>query len=740
MHRHEGLQGGVYFLVNTLPQFEAFMEDALLQTTLAVDTETSGLDWVVDHACGIVIGWGVSNNFYFPVAHKCSQPCCEGQVTHEKQLSWDDVREPLKNLLGKPTTKVLWNAKFDQHMLLKEGIALGGIIHDGVILAHLLDENVSHELKDMAVELIDPKADQLEKSIKKWRVDESKRRRAIFQSLLKTKLSETLESVEVIQQARAHMDTWVFDPTDPKYSKAHNKEYLKHLKLFAKAKLGEELKESIYYKNKKSEISYDYIPIELIYPYACADVHYTWLLYKKFVMEVISHTDLKKIYVNEMVLSEALFEAETHGIKIDKQYLIDLCPQIDAEIAQNAKDIYKEVGREFNIDSDLQLLEIIGELGIKLTKLTKGSQEKSRNGDFENLQYSVDKEVLEQLATTYPFALKVQKYRQLQKNKGTYVDGILEKLDTNSFIHPIFNQNVNTGRMSSRSPNVNAIPGRDKTIRRAFIAPNDDYMLVFMDESQIELRLLAHHSQDPALLDAYPFGKPHKDVHSITCAEIVIGCTLDELMSWEHDKTGHIESAPDCQCRACLYEHFRNIAKRVNFGIGYQAGPGAIQRQVCTPYRYVELDDCKEYIARYFKKYRGVKDWISDVTRFMKRHGYLQNSFGRYRHLPNLKSAEKWERARAERQGCNFMIQGDAADIFKTAAVRIHEIFRKNKARSRIINFVHDEVQFYWHKEEMELLKPVKFAMEDFPQFRVPILAEVSYSTTNWAAKTKIKL
>jgi DNA polymerase-1 len=185
-----------------------------------------------------------------------------------------------------------------------------------------------------------------------------------------------------------------------------------------------------------------------------------------------------------------------------------------------------------------------------------------------------------------------------------------------------------------------------------------------------------------------------------------------------------------------MYDFLRNIAKRVNFGIIYGAGPGAIQRQVSTPERPVSEEQCSEYIQKYFHKYRGVQNWINLSHGFLKRHEYVQNAFGRYRRFPGLKQLQYWEQDRAARQAVNFLIQGSAADLFKTAATRVWDILDGKK--TRLVNFVHDELQFYWHKSELGLLKDVKEAMEDF-EFDVPIIAEVSYASRDWSQKKELK-
>jgi DNA polymerase-1 len=491
-------------------------------------------------------------------------------------------------------------------------------------------------------------------------------------------------------------------------------------------------------RNRKEDVSYDFIPLAYMTPYACSDVHYTWLIFKRLVVQISSHDDLKNLYVSEIALLRVLFETEHAGAKINRQYLNDVEPVLQSEILQLEQEIYNEIGYQFNIDSDDQLTDAMLKAGIKLTKLTKGSKKAIQEGKPDKVAYSVDKEVLAYLAAQYPFADKVLRYRKLQKLKDTYIIGIRDLLDDNDFLHSDYNQNVRTGRMSSREPNLQNIPARDKTIRKAFVTPSDEYVMFFFDYSQIELRLTADRSKDPALLACYPFHGKGEDVHTLTLAEVVLSQPLDQVKAMKSDKTGHVEVFGQCGCPACLYDFYRNVAKRVNFGIIYGVSDKGLVPQVSTPARQVSREECHAYIQAYLKKYEGVKEWIRATEVFMKKHGYVQNSFGRFRRLPNIKSMQKWEMERAARQGVNFLIQGEAADLFKIASVRVFDLLRKLNARSRLVNYVHDELQLYLHKDEMELIKPIKKAMEDF-EYSVPIVAEAAYSLTDWGSKKELK-
>jgi len=714
----EGVRGGVYYLVETMEQYHEFWQECRKQKILAVDTETSGLNWVRAHACGIVIGWGVEYNFYLPIAH----------TTGEKQLNLDDIRESLKEILEDPTVqKVFWNEKFDRHFLRKCGIDVKGAIHDGVVIVHLLDENTDKALKDFSKVRIHPQADKWEKDIDKWRKEESKKRKKAYSDLVTAYVRDHRPEVEA--QALPYAS----------FTGLTKQQILARLKKYVRENIlnGHPLSFC-----KKEHVSYDQVPLEIMTPYACADVHYTLLHYKDLISKVSLHDDLKHLYITEMELSDTLYHTERIGQKIDVPYLRRIEPDYVKEVKDFAEEIFADVGFEFKIDSNIQLIEALTKVGVRLTKLTKaGKKLQKAGGKVELKHFSVDDEALEYLATTHPFAAKIQTYRKKQKVLNTYIRKIAQMVDDNHFLHSTFNANVSTGRMSSHEPNTQNIGSRDLSIRRAFTVPevvgregldieSSEFVYLFADYSQVELRLTAHHSQDPTLIAAYPWVGKELDVHSITCAEVVMNRPLDEVLLINGD-----EDHPE------YYDvsWYRNIAKRVNFGIIYGAGPDAIQRQVSTPARQVSREDCSDYIDKYFVKYGGVESWIGNVQRALKKYGYLQNTFGRYRRLPDSQVREKWKRERAGRQGVNFLIQGDAADLFKQAIVRIRNLLRKENAKTRIVNFVHDDIQFYLHKDEFHLLEPIKQTMEDFPQFSVPIRVSMSVSKRDWASKKALK-
>ena len=728
----DGVQGGKYYLVRTIPQFKAVMEMARKQPILAVDTETSGLDWVKHHACGIVLGWGIENNYYLSINHK--DP--DGGLFNEKQLEFDKIKDELQELLADESiTKFWWNGKYDLHILKNLDLTVAGVFHDGLIQSFLVDENEDHSLKYQSDTYIDPKASKWEKIIDEWRSAEAKRRRTVFAALVKEKVTQYKTDPDLVAEA-----TKIAEGVCAELEFEDDKAYIRKLKaqtlVAHRRRAKEELKDSFYVNNKKEDISYDYIPLHLMTPYACADVHYTYLLVKKYLFEIAEDQSLKELYVNEMALLPVLYGIERGGAKVNRGYLQDLGPQLEQQALLLRQEVFDVVGYVFNLNSTNDLVKALQDAGCKLKKYSKKTQELIEAGE-ENVEikYSADKFVLENLATTHPFAKKILDYRALVKLKNTYVDSILARLDGDDYIHGSFSQNVRTGRMASYRPNLQNQPRNDNRIRTAFIIPPGDYVFVFIDYSQVELRLTAHFSQDPELLSCYPFDGEGRDVHSLTCAEVLMDMSYEDFLRMQKDDTGHDEQSHLCICPMCTAKLKRGYAKNVNFGIIYGSGPGTLQRQVSTPQRPVPFDECQAYIDGYLNKYIGVKRWIDATQNFLYRYGYVQNAFGRYRRFPDIRQVPNKKKYRYFRQGCNFMIQGTAADLFKYALVRVNKVIKGTGVR--LVNVVHDEIQFYWPRNELKLLEDVKHEMEDF-NFSVPIVADIAYSMNDWGHKKEL--
>jgi len=290
---------------------------------------------------------------------------------------------------------------------------------------------------------------------------------------------------------------------------------------------------------------------------------------------------------------------------------------------------------------------------------------------------------------------------------------------------------------SSNSPNLTNMP-RGEVVRNAFIALNEDYIYVLADYSQVEVRLTAHFSGDPILVDAY---RNKQDVHCRTSGQL-FGVPYEEMIAAK-------ESKDKTNPRIVELNDYRNIGKTLNFSLIYGTSPQGLSEQIPRPEIYRHLSDeqwvykCEDFMKSYFRTHLGVKRFINKYSRLVADQGYIENYFGRIRHLPHAKattitgdSSLFWIEQKAKRQGVNFLIQGCAADVFKIAVVRVANILKGSK--SFIISFVHDEIQMYIHKQDIHLLNPIKKAMEDF-NFRVPLTVEMDYSLTSWGAKKAIK-
>ena len=300
----------------------------------------------------------------------------------------------------------------------------------------------------------------------------------------------------------------------------------------------------------------------------------------------------------------------------------------------------------------------------------------------------------------------------------------LEIEDTKSYI-----ANELCVHNSSKEPNLQNIPSRDKTIRRAFHCP-PSFVITPIDLSQIEVRLAAHFSQEPVLMRAYT-QKPYRDAHTNTMCE-VFGYDYDEAVAILND-----DQQP-------LYEELqilRKIAKQINFLIIYGGGANTLKKNISTPKKQFTKRQCQTYIDRYFARMRGLKRWINSVKAQVRKQGYLQNYFGRYRRFPELQrllqnpTLNKYGIARIERQATNFIIQSSAADLFKNIMVRVGNYLMGKK--SKLVMTIHDEIIIYTHRSELNILSDVVDLMEDW-NFSVPIIADVSYSDKSWADKKEL--
>lgn len=404
--------------------------------------------------------------------------------------------------------------------------------------------------------------------------------------------------------------------------------------------------------------------------------------------EIIKEQEMLDLYYNvELPLVEVLGSMEYYGFKIDTDELKKLGKEYDEEINSLTTDIYTLADVEFNINSPKQLGEILfDKLSLPIVKKTKTG-------------YSTDAEVLDKLKDQHPIIDKVLRYRQIVKLKSTYIDGLLNLInkDTNR-VHSSFNQTITTtGRISSTEPNLQNIPIRTddgRKIRKAFIAENNNYVLVDADYSQIELRVLAHISKDSKLMEAFI---NNEDIHRKTASE-VFNVPKEEVSSI-----------------------MRSRAKAVNFGIVYGISDYGLSRDL-----NISRKEAKEYIDNYLKNYKMVKEYMENIVEEGKEKGYVETILHRRRYIPELKAKNFNIKSFGERIAMNTPIQGSAADIIKMAMVKVYNELKIRNLKSRLILQIHDELIIEAEKDEIEEVKDImKNIMENSIKLNVPLIVDL---------------
>jgi len=397
----------------------------------------------------------------------------------------------------------------------------------------------------------------------------------------------------------------------------------------------------------------------------------------------------------DLPLVPVLARMEQAGVKIDCDVLAQMSTRLERECNAKAKDIHERAGVEFNINSPKQLGDVLfNKLGLpKPVKYGKGKM----------ISTAVD--VLEALAAEHEVPRLVLDYRQLSKLKSTYVDALPALLNScTRRLHTTFGQTgTATGRLSSANPNLQNIPIRTelgREIRAAFIA-EPGCVLLAADYSQIELRLLAHYSHDPLLLEAFRRGD---DIHTLTASQVFGVPPL--MVTSEH----------------------RRRAKVINFGIVYGLSPFGLSQNLG-----IETGEAKEFITAYFEKYKGVRNYIDRTLDKVKRDGYVKTLFGRLRPIPDIHSKNANQRGFAERTAVNTPLQGTAADLIKIAMIRIDAELQTRKLKTRMLLQVHDELVFEIPESELDEVRPlVREKMEKVhPEIAVPLLVEIGVGP-NW--------
>lgn len=470
----------------------------------------------------------------------------------------------------------------------------------------------------------------------------------------------------------------------------HGMDYLAEIYLNYKTISIEEL---IGQKGKKQKNMKELSPQE-IYNYACEDADITLKLKRVLEKELKEQTADKLFTEVEMPLVRVLVDMERNGVLIDTDSLATFSKQLSNELIKIEQNIKALADEDFNISSPKQVGEVLFD---KLKIVDKAK--KTKTG-----QYVTSEEVLETLRHKHPIVERILEHRGIKKLLSTYIDALPQLINKKTGkIHTSFNQTVtSTGRLSSSNPNLQNIPIRNengKEIRKAFIA-DKDCLLLSADYSQIELRIMAHLSQDSNMIDAFNSGH---DIHTATAAKIYkVG--IDEVTS-----------------------DMRRKAKTANFGIIYGVSVFGLSQQL-----YVDRKEAKELIDGYFETYPKVKEYMEKSIEKAREAGYAETVLGRKRYLQDINSRNAIVRGYAERNAINAPIQGSAADIIKIAMINIHKRFVNEGIKAKMILQVHDELNFSVPIDEKEKVeKIVTEEMQDAYKLRVPLKADFGWGQ-NW--------
>ncbi len=439
-------------------------------------------------------------------------------------------------------------------------------------------------------------------------------------------------------------------------------------------------------KKDKRPDAFAYVSLEEAKNYSCEDVYGTCLLWDEFRPRLEKQGLWQLFEELETPLLPILAEMELAGIKVDTGLLQDLSKEFGAKLAELEREIYKLAGQEFNINSPRQL----GEILFEKLKLPHGR--KTKTG------YSTDVKVLEKLSFhELPQAVLV--HRNLSKLQSTYVEKLAGLVHPKTGrVHTSFNQTVTaTGRLSSSNPNLQNIPIRTEEgqrIRQAFV-PEKGHVFVAGDYSQIDLRVLAHYSQDKALLEAFRSGQ---DIHSQTAAEIFFVSPM------------------------LITPQMRRVAKTINFGIVYGMSSFGLASQLNLSRR-----EAQTFIDRYFKHYAGVQQFMEDVVKQAREDRYVTTLLNRIRLLPDINSSNRTRREFAERTAINTPIQGTAADIIKLAMIKVDRELEKAGHKARMLLQIHDELVFEVPEKEVEKIKKLaRECMESVMKLDVPLVVNIS--------------
>jgi len=440
------------------------------------------------------------------------------------------------------------------------------------------------------------------------------------------------------------------------------------------------------------QLSMSQVDIKKVADYSCADADMTIRLAELLGPE-LHQQGLWQLFTDvEMPLVPVLIHMEMNGIALDTALLRQMAHELGEQLLRLEAEIYNNVGHQFNINSPQQLgLVLFDELKLPTTQKRKGS-------------YSTSASVLEELRGAHPIIELILDYRQLSKLKSTYVDALPTLINpVTNRVHTSFNQTrTATGRLSSSDPNLQNIPIRGdvgKQVRQAFIAPAGSYLLSG-DYSQIDLRALAHLSQDQGLLDAF---SADEDIHTATATRI-FGVDASKVTA-----------------------DMRRIAKTVNFGVIYGMSDYGLEQAT-----ELSREEAAQFITSYFEKYPGIRQYLESTKQQARDRGYVQTLLGRRRPIPEINSTNRQVRQAAERMAINMPVQGTSADIIKVAMINLYQEMQKRQLKSKMLLQVHDELLFEVPENELEEMRQlVSQIMSTALELSVPLKVDIN-SGHNW--------
>ncbi len=453
--------------------------------------------------------------------------------------------------------------------------------------------------------------------------------------------------------------------------------------------------ENLIGKKGKNQRSMRQVATETIKEYAGEDADITWQLKNVLKQELEKH-EMSKLFSDiEMPLVYVLADIEKNGFRLNVETIENYALQLGKKLEKVEKKIFELAGMEFNIASPKQLGEVLFDR-LKISKNPKKTKTK---------QYATGEQELQKLKDNHKIVPEILEFRGLKKLLTSYVESLPKLINSKTNkIHSSFNQTItSTGRLSSTNPNLQNIPIRDeegKEIRKAFVPTNDDYILLSADYSQIELRIMAHLSQDENMIAAF---RNNEDIHTATAAKI-----------------NHVKQEE-------VTKEMRYQAKSANFGIIYGISSYGLSQNL-----QISKSEAKTIIDNYFKSYPKIKEYMDQKIKFARDNGYVTTIMNRRRYLKDINSRNGMVKGMAERNAINTPVQGSAADIIKLAMIKINKRLKDENLQSKMILQVHDELVFDVYKPELETIKDiVTYEMEQVTDLSVPLLVEVG-TGNNW--------